>query len=487
MARRIWGEGTAVLTALFYFGSHDLLRASSHCTGINIAIFFMVLALYLLVIHRQEITSGLLLACGALTGFYIMPGALMALTLLFIADPAKSKRATLAFFGMLLGTNLVFILVFGYSYLEPVYLYHFNKPGIGGSNLKMFNSVLFHNPWLFHALLLTLPIIILKITGWFSSDRTTPKTQPFKNQKNTRHFNAGLKSLSAFRQKLLKSQNRSHALILACWLFALGYLVFIWSLKRTFHFYYLLPFPALSLLAASSFWAIWLYGQERVKLYRSITTYKGKREKNRPQRFRLRWVAFLAFWLFILTMLPLVRNYSQQQLSYFKRLKGTTSYYNWQNSPPLGYLNQVFKKLFWPQGRTISKFYLGVNYYLWHESRYLTIAPQMAQYVKTNSLPDQTIFGDSTTAPLVALLSDRKISADFADTNSMRFRSKTTTVEQCLNKIALQQPKFIIAGQRRGFYNLPGFKRYIEKNYQKVKTFQDPYFGRYLIFEYARK
>ncbi|MBI2580612.1 glycosyltransferase family 39 protein [Candidatus Woesearchaeota archaeon] len=59
-------------------------------------------------------------------------------------------------------------------------------------------------------------------------------------------------------------------------------------------------------------------------------------------------------------------------------------------------------------------------------------AKDVSEYVKANSQPAQTIFGDDSTVPLVSLLSGREIALDYIDNNALRYSSGVTDLGQTL-------------------------------------------------------
>ncbi|MEK6837702.1 MAG: glycosyltransferase family 39 protein, partial [Nanoarchaeota archaeon] len=75
-------------------------------------------------------------------------------------------------------------------------------------------------------------------------------------------------------------------------------------------------------------------------------------------------------------------------------------------------------------------------------------AEEIAAYVKENTLPTQTIFGDDSIAPLISLLSGREIALNHADNNALRYSSGLTDLGQTLqllqNKVNEGELKFVI-------------------------------------------
>lgn len=68
----------------------------------------------------------------------------------------------------------------------------------------------------------------------------------------------------------------------------------------------------------------------------------------------------------------------------------------------------------------------GMYHYLWKKTWYFSTAERIAATIREKSRPDETIAGGSLTAPLLALLSDRRLAGNVVDTNSNRIRSGLT-------------------------------------------------------------
>ncbi len=62
-------------------------------------------------------------------------------------------------------------------------------------------------------------------------------------------------------------------------------------------------------------------------------------------------------------------------------------------------------------------------------------AEEISAYVRSNSVPSQTIFGDDSTVPLLSLLSGREIALNHADNNAMRYKAGQPTLESALQQL----------------------------------------------------
>jgi hypothetical protein len=85
----------------------------------------------------------------------------------------------------------------------------------------------------------------------------------------------------------------------------------------------------------------------------------------------------------------------------------------------------------------------SLNYFLNHASASeIYFLNDITSYIKENSKPDETIYGNFEVTPLVALISNRKIINNYADTNDKNFitnRIKINKITKELNKV-----KFIV-------------------------------------------
>lgn len=93
-----------------------------------------------------------------------------------------------------------------------------------------------------------------------------------------------------------------------------------------------------------------------------------------------------------------------------------------------------------------------------------------------------TLFGDSTSVPLVALLAGRRLAHDEADTNFMRFRSGVTPTRDFLDLLDAARPAAVILRPGRGVATVPGIFGWVEANYQPVFVQPDPHQGSYALY-----
>ena len=168
---------------------------------------------------------------------------------------------------------------------------------------------------------------------------------------------------------------------------------------------------------------------------------------------------------------------------------------------------RIYKKvvMFWVILLLLFSLVWGAKRFRQHEERSLNITYNTAEYIKNNSNPTDTIFGDSVTAPLLALLSGREIAAYEADTNAMRFRSEISDPEYVLDRALGDNVKFMVlrvsAGKYKdkktgetkwgyypaGLFRVDVFGEHLFENWKLDTQWIDPTMKEYKIELYVRK
>ena len=92
VTRRVGGTIGAVVAACLFLFSYDLLRASSHWTGINTSVAWLTLGMAAGLRGRGVLAGGAL-ALGVCTGVYVAPAALSLLGCLLLANTRDGVRA----------------------------------------------------------------------------------------------------------------------------------------------------------------------------------------------------------------------------------------------------------------------------------------------------------------------------------------------------------------------------------------------------------
>ena len=158
--------------------------------------------------------------------------------------------------------------------------------------------------------------------------------------------------------------------------------------------------------------------------------------------------------------------------------------YTWEDAPLLGGLNGAVRALLWDEGvRVAGSSHLTITEFLWNQSRHFDSYADIVEEVRRLCPAGATMFGDSGSAPLVALGAGRRITADFADTNAQRFASGTTSVEEAIRQLEEQGgPRVVLAAGTSGLFGLPGFQAYLRDRYQPARDFSDGDGTRYTLY-----
>jgi len=90
--------------------------------------------------------------------------------------------------------------------------------------------------------------------------------------------------------------------------------------------------------------------------------------------------------------------------------------------------------------------------------------PYLVDFIKKNSLESDTINGYSTIAPIISLISGRKITADYVDTTNKRFEAGSAGVQDFINILESNNAKYILCLKDAGICGLNEFNFYLQQN-----------------------
>jgi hypothetical protein len=124
--------------------------------------------------------------------------------------------------------------------------------------------------------------------------------------------------------------------------------------------------------------------------------------------------------------------------------------------------------LFWRDEKVKQTWYGPITRHLWIASRRFDGAAVLAEEVATRSDPGDSLFGDSTSAPLVALLAKRHLTFDEADTNAMRFKRPGDPLSKLIARLDTDPPRFIIGRWRWEIFSFRTFRDWVKRNYHLV-------------------
>jgi hypothetical protein len=154
--------------------------------------------------------------------------------------------------------------------------------------------------------------------------------------------------------------------------------------------------------------------------------------------------------------------------------------YPWHGSG-VPMLDRVVRPLLWRDQKIEGRWYPQLTHYLWHESQWFESAEGLAQEVRNRTTERDTIFGDSTSTPLIALLADRRIALDEADTNVMGFLKRPESGAELVRRLDRAPPRIVIAKADFGIFGMRFFRTWASRNYEVTLEWRDPGFGTYLL------
>tara|TARA_Y100000310_G_scaffold340762_1_gene437668 strand:- start:1879 stop:3174 length:1296 start_codon:yes stop_codon:yes gene_type:complete len=92
----------------------------------------------------------------------------------------------------------------------------------------------------------------------------------------------------------------------------------------------------------------------------------------------------------------------------------------------------------------ISSAAWSINKYDGYDFQDFKNADGVVGFIKSNSKESDTIYGDDSITTILALLSDRRVTADFADSNNLIFRSGVVDLDETIQTLRAEKVKFII-------------------------------------------
>ncbi|HOX45228.1 MAG TPA: hypothetical protein PK668_16655 [Myxococcota bacterium] len=474
LARRRAGRLGAVVAAGLFLLAFDVLRASSHWTGINLSVMWLVIGLWAL-LRKRWLLSGLAFALGVCTGNYVLPGALMAGALALLDSRRAGLRFLLGFGVPWLLVQLAMAIAGGADYFQAVYGYHLAKPGKEGVSRDMIARVLLDNFALTLGALLG--PLLAALDRWLGrGSGAPPPAAPGP-------LPGGwlLPRAWAWLRRALWEAEGGPARVGGLW--ALGYLLFILWLPRVFPFYFLLLFPGMALAGG---WAAGRAARHLGGLVRAART-----------RGRAWWSAAIVLGALLVAVGAAYAVRSPVQRALLPRyVRGADVPMQWQDAPLPGLVNAAIRACCWDDVARARQEYGTLQEALYHESRFFQAATELGDYARAHSRPGELLFGDSSSAGLVALLAGRRLADDFADTNTLRFSSGTTSAAETIRRIDRPELRFVVVsgspargpgGEARVRYgmfaSLPEFRRWLDAGFRVAHQVRDPAKGWFFLLE----
>lgn len=469
-----WAAGLLALALLLT--SFDLLRCSSHYTGANLGTFFAVLALERLVAGRPA-QSGLATAAAALAGFYAAPAPVFAAFALLHRRRRELLRWVLACGGLFAAVNGVFLVLAPREYLDQVFLFHLAKKAHSAGNGPLWWALARDNL----ALVLTgalgtglaLAGLLARVRPWrwlsptpasvVSPSRPLSKKARRRAQRQAAAGAVGTSGSSAATtpgdtcsepsadsgdplSEAGGGAADSEGPGLACVAGLLGQGLAVAALARVYIYYFEPALPLLAVLGGATI--VWVGRQGlsalRARAVNATTVAAG---------------LLLAVTVAGLLLLPGLLDPPRPQD------QGRTKRYRWFGAPIAGPLSAAVRRIWWRDERHLDLRYPSLTRYLWHESRYSEAAGVLAERVRSQGGPDDLVFGDSMSAPVVALLAGRRLAGDLADTNRQHYWSGRRRAADDIASVDSPRLRWVVCRGRVGLCGEPAVQRWLDERF----------------------
>ncbi len=489
IARRLLGVPAAVLTLALNLFAAEVLQASTNLTGVNLTTCWMMWGVWAL-LRSRFLLGGALLGAAAASGFYALGMTLAMVGMLaflplgtqkelwrrWLAQPAV--RVLLGFLGVWGTITLLGWLLAGDHYITQVFSYHFAKKAkvegfmaiSGGppawlNNLflmlteaKDFTIVLYY-----HAVHLWLALLAPLGVGlhiWLQSRRANPPRKPHEPSPWRALWNP---------RTWWQSPEPGHRMVL--WVATLAMVGEFGQFKERYDFYWALILPLLSICAAMTLHTLGELASVAVRAHLAqLDKHAGTAG-----------IAALVLAALALVAIP-VNNAANIKAypSEFKKVNdskgvGEQLTFEWLDPPGPPWLGQLTRAAFWGEGRLRGNIETGVHHYLWNKKRWYSTAEEMATWIHDHTKPNETITGASDYAPLLALLSGRRLAGDQVDTNSKVFDTGAARLETFWDAACKDNLKYIVVAPMSYFAVAQLPKRAtIMQHFQQEKVFHDP-------------
>jgi hypothetical protein len=500
-ARRA-GAPEAVLAAASFLLADQVLRASSHFTGIAEAALCTAAAMWALLAGKDR-AAGLAFAAGCLVAMYVAPAAAAVWLVLLAISPRRARTVALWTAVPLVAVHGFFLLAVGRPYWEGVVLYHLKKPGDVRTFAETFWPLLYHNSHLFFALPAALLAALLEAmgllglympetaaclavsphagppeTGSRSTRRRARRAAEKRGRPGAAHRRPGAadarpggtppapirSTIQAVLADLvslarLRQDPRRQCLAVAAAAMVAS-LLFLSSQNPVFDFYFVMVFVPAALLAGYAYGALARAG------------WRALRALARREAAAAYAAAFLVLAACVAGGEIWDRSDAARRIETDDALAGIGVPHVWRPAPRLGALDTLVRVLLWRDEQILGARYLAPTEYLWHESVAFEAPRDATAYVRASTPPDSTLFGDLYLAPLVALMSERRLALDEADTNPMRFASGITPAGQLIERMEKEPPLVVLADA--SIVGQPDLAAWIARSYEPVRDVEDP-------------
>ncbi|MDY0062251.1 MAG: hypothetical protein RBU45_20735, partial [Myxococcota bacterium] len=433
-----WIVGLGALA--LYLTAFDLLRCSTHFTGANLGTLLAVWAVER-ALARRPLQAGSLVGLAALAGLYAAPAPALAAFLLLLPARRAVGRFVAALAGVFAGANLLCLVVAGRAFVDQVYLFHLAKPPHRGGNLPLWQALARDNLPLVGLGLcgLLLGIGVLLQRGRRAPAARTPAPPPPPASSSppapvSRPIAAAILALAGSAGVVL-------------------------LLNRVFTYYFVPLYPWLALLGG---------------LYLAWVAGLARESRRLPVQLATIGLALLltlaAGWLGRLALDP----HTADDIGKVKR-------YRFFAGTLFPGLDPLVRGAFWYDERRLDRHYFAPTRYLWHESRYSEALPTVAAEIVRRGAPDDLLFGDSLSAPIVALLAGRRLAGDLADTNRQHYLAGIRRAADDLERVDGPRLRWVVCRGRVAACGEPAVWSWLQGQFTLHRRYPDARSGTSLL------
>jgi hypothetical protein len=130
---------------------------------------------------------------------------------------------------------------------------------------------------------------------------------------------------------------------------------------------------------------------------------------------------------------------------------GRVDRYEWEEPAMLTAFGPWVKALFWTDERRTGQRDFSFQTFLWTKQQHLSTLDEIASTVESGTTTDDTITGSSALAPLVALYTGRRVSADVVDTNGKRFATGNLSRDELWRRVCADRVAYVIGAPNTPF------------------------------------
>ncbi|MCX7943135.1 MAG: glycosyltransferase family 39 protein [Deltaproteobacteria bacterium] len=450
--KELSGVVTAFAGLIYYMFSYQVLMASSDMTGVNLTIMFVSISVYYLFINKP-VLAGVFSALAISTGLYSL-GVLASIFIYFlISKEFKNLLRYLVSFTIIASLIFgVFYIIGGDNFILGVFKYHILKPEKIPNKIDIFNT---SNPFL-----ILYGILLNSINFFFG--REFLKSVYFHSMLYIPFCIVSLSFLVFSVRDLIRRRDaegppfyKAYKMvgfsILAFFVFVAEYS----ALRELYDFYLVFLFFFMSM--GASYLIKYLFILPKVENFSKAVVYL--------------FLILIGLWMYR----PISGMLDKLLFGSDVRPEGERISYTYKKPHFVDFISDIAYFLYFKDHRIVGRMEPFYRHYIWNKNLSFEGAYEIADYIRSNTKDFETITGASTIAPLLALLSDRKMAGEEIDTNAKRFKSGLMSDDDFFRKVCSDNLKYLVV-TARSYFN----ERYVLHNvflrnsFVQDKKFVDP-------------